>query len=79
MKELTHEDYKAGHSYTATHIPSGEDWYIIGIDVEGDRVCAAGWPPTIGKLSDCKDMEVNRPLTEDELRYRKSKFGNNWI
>lgn len=71
--------FLSGHSYFAKHLPTGEDWYILGIDVKGDRVCVAGWPATIGKLSDCKDFEVNKPLTDEELTYRGRKFGQNWL
>lgn len=67
-----------GHSYYAKHIPTGEDWYILGIDVKGNNVCVAGWPPTIGRLSDCENLEVNKPLTEDEICYRIKTFGGDW-
>lgn len=67
------------HSYFAKHNPTGEDWYIIGIDEEGDRVCAAGWPASIGKLSDLSGIELNKPLTKDELVHRNKNFGNNWL
>ncbi len=69
----------SGYSYTAKHLPTGEHWYILGIDVQGDRVCAGGWPPTIGKLSHCVDFEANKPLTESELNHRNKEFGQNWI
>src|SRR5690606_35912274 len=54
-------DIVPGYSYSGKHIPTGEMWWIIGIDLVGDRVCAAGWPPSIGKLSDMQDMEVEEP------------------
>ncbi len=75
---MTHE-FKSGYSYYVDHIPSGESWQVLGIDIKGDRVCAAGWPPTIGKLSDCTNIEVMEPLTEEELKYRAKEFGENWI
>jgi hypothetical protein len=71
--------FLSGHSYFAKHLPTGEDWYLLGIDVKGDRVCVAGWPPTIGKLSDCENIVVNKPLTEEELAYRSRSFGLNWL
>jgi hypothetical protein len=70
--------FKPDHSWFAKHIPSGEDWYIIGIDFKSGEVCAAGWPPSIGKLSDCKDFEINLPLDESELNHRRRKFGVRW-
>lgn len=72
-------DFKSGYSYHAHHIPSGEDWHIIGINVKRNLVCAAGWPASIGKLSDCKDFEIYKPLTEQELAHRQKEFGTNWI
>lgn len=71
--------YKRGHTYHCFHVPTGEEWYVLGIDVIGNRVCAAGYPPTIGKLSDCKDFEVVSPITEEELQYRTKQFGTDWI
>ncbi len=75
----TEQNFKPNHSYFAHHNPTGEDWYILGIDTDGDRVCAAGWPHTIAKLSDCSAFEVNKPLTEEELAHRKKRFGTNWL
>jgi hypothetical protein len=71
-------EIKKGFSYIATHIPSGESWFVLGIDVKGDRVCAAGWPPSTGKLSDCKDIEVNTPMNKGQIDYREKQFGTNW-
>lgn len=65
--------------YTAKHIPSGEEWCLLGIDLKGDRVCAAGYPPTMAKLSDCTDFEKIGPLTPELIKYRESSFGTNWI
>ena len=69
---------RKGYSYYAHHIPSGEDWLILGIDVKGNRVCAAGWPPSIGKLSDCKNVDPYAEMDEQEIQYRKIQFGENW-
>lgn len=78
-KPLVGHTLFGGHSYFAKHLPTGEDWYILGIDEKGDRVCVAGWPATIGKLSDCENLEVNKPLTEEEKGYRDREFGQNWL
>lgn len=72
-------EFKSGFSYACHHIPSNENWYILGIDVKGNRVCAAGWPPSIGNLSDCTDFEELKPLIPKELSYRIEEFGTNWI
>ena len=65
-------------TYTGYHIPTGEDWLILGIDDRG-RVCAAGWPPTIANLSDIQNLEVNRPRTEEETKYVIKTFGYNFL
>lgn len=71
--------FVSGYSYFADHKPTSEEWYILGIDVEGDRVCAAGYPASIGKLSDCENFEKNKPLEQSEIDYRKRTFGSNWL
>lgn len=70
---------QGGYSYFADHEPTEEDWYILGIDIKGDRVCTAGYPPSIGKLSDCKNIEKNKPLEGSEIEYRNKAFGLNWL
>lgn len=75
MKE---HKFKSMYSHTCKHIPTGEEWYLLGIDVKGNRVCAAGYPPTIGELSDCVDIEEAHPLTEEELVHRIKHFGCTW-
>ena len=71
--------FEKGWTYEAHHVPSGEDWLILGIDVIGNRVCAAGYPPSIGKLRDCVSITPLRQLTEDELSYREKNFGSSWL
>lgn len=77
--ERKEDKFITGYSYFAKHLPSGEDWYILGIDINGNQVCVAGWPASIGKLSDCENIEVNKPLTEKEIEYRVKTFGHNWL
>lgn len=77
---LTHQaPLEGGYSYSALHRPTGECWRILGIDLTGGRVCAAGWPPSIGKLSDCRDFRRKEKLTDKELNHRKKEFGHNWL
>lgn len=71
--------FKPAYSYTAHHVPTGEDWYLIGIDTERNRACAAGWPPSIGKLTDFVNFAENKPLTPDEINHRNKQFGTNWL
>lgn len=69
---------KANTTYYAKHTPSGEEWLLLGINQERNKVCVAGWPPTIAALSDCTDLEEASELTEKDLAYRNSKFGTDW-
>lgn len=71
-------EIKKGMAYSAKHVPTGETWHILGINKSKDLVCAAGWPPTQAKLSDCVDLKENGELDEDEVLYRRNKFGDNW-
>jgi hypothetical protein len=71
--------YRSKTKYYAHHIPSGEDWVLLGINEQRNEVCAAGWPPSIGKLSDCTKLVPVQELTEHELQYRNKEFGTDWI
>lgn len=73
------QGFKSGHKYYAKHKGIGEDWVLIGIGKHFQRVCAAGFPPSIGYLSDMETFECAGELSEDEIQYRASKFGNAWI
>lgn len=83
MKELASKSvdfaFESGFSYTCHHIPTNEDWHILGVDIKNGKVCAAGWPPSIAKISDCKDFEKTNELTGKELDYRNFQFGHNWL
>lgn len=68
--------YEAMAAYTGVHVPTGEEWWIIGVDVGFNKICAAGWPPTMADLSDMKDMTYKRPLNDEELEYRRRRFGS---
>lgn len=78
-KAMSNIKFKPATAYLAKHTPTGETWYLLGIDPEDDRVCAAGWPATIGKLSDCTDFEERDPLSDNELNYRTKEFGTRWL
>ena len=66
-------------TYTGHHIPTGEEWLILGIDYKSRRVCAAGWPPSIANLSDMDNMKVRGPRTEEETAYTIKQFGQNFL
>ena len=71
--------FKSGYAYSAKHVPTGETWYIIGVDPENDRCCALGWPPTIARITDLVDIQERTLLDEGKLRHRKITFGTNWL
>ena len=70
---------ESGFSYSGHHVPTGENWHILGINVEKNQVCVAGWPATIAKLTDIRNLEKSRPLTDDEMDHRVKRFGTDWI
>lgn len=70
--------FDSGYAYSAYHKPTDETWYIIGINERRGRACAAGYPPSIGDLSDFENFERLDPLTAEELSHRYAKFGNDW-
>lgn len=67
---------KAGS--TVTHIPTGENWFLLGVNKEKDKVCVAGYPPTIANLSDCVEAVEGNGINKDEIEYRNKEFGTNW-
>lgn len=71
MEELFSEP---GFCYTGHHEPTGEDWCLLGIDVELNLVCAAGYPPSQGKLNDFSSITKWKAISEEELAYRNLEF-----
>lgn len=67
---------KAGDS--VLHRPTGETWYLLGVNKRHGKVCVAGWPPTIADLADCDLVEKGNGITDDEREYRKRTFGEGW-
>jgi hypothetical protein len=62
----------------ARHGPSGETWYILGVDSLRGKVCVAGWPATMAELADCTLIEKGKGITLYEHRYRRTTFGGGW-
>lgn len=59
------------------HKPTGEEWLVLG--VQGDKVCIAGYPPTIAYIADCELLsDPVKELSESELAYRRETFGACW-
>jgi len=69
-------EIKPKMTYTGIHLPSREEWVILG--VKKNEVCAAGWPPSIGKLSECIILEERGLRTEEEEKHIAKQFGGNW-
>lgn len=73
---MTTEKIAAGDS--VFHKPTGETWYVLG--VSRDRLCVAGWPPTIADIADCDLVTKGTGgITEDELEHRQKTFGDGWV
>lgn len=79
MKDTAMINIKTGMTYSCTHVPTGEKWVILGVRPDYSDVCAAGYPPSIAKFSDCIDWKEEREITSEELNHRHKKFGDNWI
>lgn len=63
---------------TVKHGPTGEEWVLLGVNKEKNRVCVAGWPPSMAYLSDCELIVKGNGITEHERQYRDKEFGPNW-
>lgn len=53
---------------TADHVfhrPTGETWLVAY--VEGDRLCACGWPCTLARLEDCALVKKATAEERDDL------------
>ena len=70
------EQIEAGDS--AQHAPTGETWFLVGVNQDENLVCAAGWPPTTAALSDMTLVRKGDGLTEYEEAYRNRAFGSGW-
>jgi hypothetical protein len=73
------EDLQGGVRYTCHHVPTMEDWVILGISKDRERVCCAGWPPSIADMADCINFEYSDELSQEEINYRTKEFGNSWL
>jgi len=60
------------------HRPTGETWHLLGVNKTKNKVCTAGWPPSIALLSDCELVEKGNGITEKERAYRNKNFGADW-
>lgn len=60
------------------HGPTGETWFVLGVDNKRGKACIAGWPPTICDLSDLTLVDKGNGIDERERKYRQSEFGDCW-
>lgn len=61
------------------HHPTGEQWYVLGVKADADRICPAGWPASIGKLSDCTLVRSGSGISTEERNSRAAMFpGYSW-
>ena len=64
---------------TVLHKPSGESWFVLGVNYKKDKICVGGWPPTMAQLSDCElEEKGDKVLNEQEILHRSREFGDNW-
>lgn len=66
-------------TYYGHHVPSNEDWVILGIDQLRGKVCAAGWPASIAELKDIVDLQPRSKRTLQEEVYVSKTFGVTFI
>ncbi len=67
---------KAGD--TVFHKPTKEEWFVLGVNYKKNRLCVAGYPPTIVNLSDCELLKTGTGITVEELKHREKEFGHSW-
>jgi hypothetical protein len=60
------------------HEPTGETWYALGVSQARNELCAAGWPATTGKLTDCTLVKAGNGITPAEREHRERAFGSGW-
>lgn len=57
------------------HLPTGEFWLVAY--VEGDRLCACGWPCTVADLADCELIQKAAPGEREKLLRDMAAMGGN--
>ena len=72
------EVFKPGATYYCDHKPTGENWFVLGVNRKRGELCVAGWPATMAQIEDCENWEIAGEITDKELEYRNRRFGTNW-
>lgn len=69
------KEFKPLMTYYCHHVPSGENWIVLGVNEKKNLVIPAGWPPSRAKLSDCIGFEERGVITQEEINYLNKEFG----
>jgi hypothetical protein len=60
---------------TVKHVPTGENWYLLGVSKVKNKVCIAGYPPTIAQLDDCIEIEEGQGLAKRKRNIETKNLG----
>ena len=71
--------FKPGMTYHVKHVPSGEEWHILGVSKNGQEACAAGYPPSIGEVADMTSWSEAGMISKEAKEYRDRTFGERWL
>ena len=72
--------FKPSMTYHVKHVPTGEEWLILGVSYNKQEACAAGWPPTIGRVEDMTEWAEAGEISKEDREYRDRAFGGTrWL
>lgn len=60
------------------HRPSGEEWMVLGVNRECNKVAPMGWPITIANLSDCELTERGNGITAKARETLERNWHGTW-
>lgn len=67
---------RPGGTYYCDHIPMGESWVILAVNLISGKCRAAGYPPTVANISDCKNWKWRGYADSEERKYIAAHFSN---
>ena len=59
---------------TVWHRHTGEEWFVLGVNVDKDQLAPAGWPHTLARLSDCVLVRPGQGINAREIESRSKMF-----
>ena len=65
---------RPGGTYYCNHIPTGERWVVLAINLDSGKCLVAGWPLTFANISDCKNWEWRGKADSEERKYIADHF-----